>query len=213
MSVSEQIVFYTNPQSRGRVAHWMLEEAGAPYELKLVNLEKGEQKQPAFLALNPMGKVPVIVHRGVVIAETSAICMYLADAFPAAGLAPALTDAARGTYLRWFFFAASSLEYALMDKAFPRAAPPHVGQLGYGTYERALDALEHALQPGPWILGDRFSAADVYLGSQMGWALMVKNLEPRPPFVDYVRRCNERPAMKRMIERNNELAAQLKATA
>jgi glutathione S-transferase len=209
--LNKQIVFYTNPMSRGRVAHWMLEEVGAPYDLHLVNLEKGEQKQPAFLSINPMGKVPAIVHRGVVVTETSAICMYLADAFPAAGLAPAISDAARGTYLRWFFFAASSLEYALMDKAFPRAGTPHVGQLGYGTYEKTLDALEHALRPGPWILGDRFSAADVYIGSQMGWALMVKNLEPRQPFVDYVGRCNERPAMKRMIERNNELVAQLKA--
>jgi glutathione S-transferase len=208
--MSDRIAFYTNPMSRGRVAHWMLEEVGAPYDLHLVNLEKGEQKQPAFLAVNPMGKVPAIVHRGVVITETSAICMYLADAFPAAKLAPPISDPARGTYLRWFFFAASSLEYALMDKAFPRAGTPHVGQLGYGTYERALETLEHALRPGPWVLGDRFSAADVYLGSQMGWALMVKNLEPRPLFVEYVARCNERPAMKRMIERNNELLEQLK---
>jgi glutathione S-transferase len=211
--VGDNIDFYTNPMSRGRVAHWMLEEVGAPYDLKLVNLEKGQQKQPAFLAINPMGKVPAIVHRGVVVTETSAICMYLADAFPQAYLAPAISDAARGTYLRWFFFAASSLEYALMDKAFPRAGTPHVGQLGYGTYERALDALEHALRPGPWILGNRFSAADVYLGSQMGWALMMKNLEPRPSFVEYVARCNERPAMQRMIERNNELVAELKSTA
>ena len=211
--MSDPVVFYTNPMSRGRVAHWMLEEVGAPYDLRLVNLEKGEQKQPAFLAVNPMGKVPAIVHRGVVVTETSAICMYLADAFPAANLAPATHDPARGTYLRWFFFAASSLEYALMDKAFPRAGTPHVGQLGYGTYDRALATLEHALQPGPWILGSRFSAADVYLGSQMGWALRVKSLEPRPLFVEYVARCNERPAMKRMIEANNELAARLKAIA
>lgn len=209
--MSDSVVFYTNPMSRGRVAHWMLEETGVPYDLKLVNLEKGEQKQPAFLALNPMGKVPVIVHRGVVVAETSAICMYLADAFPAANLAPAIGDAARGTYLRWFFFAASSLEYALMDKAFPRATPPHVGMLGYGTYEKTLDTLEHALRPGPWILGQQFSATDVYLGSQMGWALMMKNLEPRQAFVDYVARCNERPAMQRMIASNNELVAQLKS--
>jgi len=209
--MSDVITFYTNPFSRGRVVNWMLEEVGVPYDLKLVNLEKGEQKDSAFLALNPMGKVPTIVHRGVVITETSAICMYLADAFPAAGLAPAISDPARGTYLRWFFFAASSLEYALMDKAFPRAGTPHVGQLGYGTYERALGALEHALRPGPWALGDRFSALDVYLGSQMGWTLMTKVLEPRPLFTEYVARCNERPAWKRMSERNSGLIAEIKA--
>jgi glutathione S-transferase len=209
--MSDLITFYTNPFSRGRVVNWMLEEVGAPYDLKLVNLEKGEQKQPGYLAVNPMGKVPAIVHRGVVVTETSAICMYLADAFPAAGLAPAISDPARGSYLRWFFFAASSLEYALMDKAYPRAGTPHVGQLGYGTYEKTLDTLEQALRPGPWLLGDRFSAADVYLGSQMGWTLMTKVLEPRPSFVEYVARCNERPAWKRMSERNAGLIAQIKA--
>ena len=205
------IVFYTNPMSRGRIAHWMLEETGVPYEIKLLNLEKGEQKSPEYLAVNPMGKVPAIVHRGVVVTEAPAICAYLADAFPAAGLSPAVSDPARGTYLRWLFFGASAVEYALIDKASPRAEAVRPGQLGYGTYESTMNALEYAVRPGPWILGSTFSAADVYLGSQIGWGLMMKNIEPRPPFLDYVARCNERPAMKRMIERNNDLLAQLKA--
>lgn len=208
--MAEMMVFYTNPMSRGRIAHWMLEEVGEPYEVKLLAFDKGEHKRAEFLSVNPMGKVPALIHRGVVITEAAAICAYLADAFPAKKLAPALDDPRRGTYLRWMFFGASCIEAALTDKAFPRAEAPHAGTLGYGSYDSALASLEHALTPGPWILGDEFSAADVYVGSQVGWGLMFKTLEPRPVFQAYAARCNERPAMQRMIELNNGYAAKLK---
>ncbi len=208
--MSDRIVFYHYPMSRGRIVHWMLEETGAPYEVKLVNLEKSEQKSPEYLAINPMGKVPAIVHRGTVVTESAAICAYLADAFPAVRLAPATDDPRRGTYLRWMFFAAGCLEYALVDRMFsPRPAEKR-GMLGYGTYEDTLDALEKAITPGPYILGDWFTAADVYVASVVGWGLMTKSLDARPAFQAYVARCTERPACARFTARNNELAEQVK---
>ena len=129
-----------------------------------------------------MGKIPAIVHRGTVVTETAAICAYLADAFPGKGLAPALDDPARGTYFRWLFFGAGCIEPALVDRMFERPPVPREGTLGYGSYERTLNALEKAVTPGPFILGSRFSAADVYVGSLIGWGMMVKSLEPRPVF-------------------------------
>jgi glutathione S-transferase len=195
--MADKLVFYHNPMSRGRIVHWMLEEVGAPYETKLLSLEKREHKAPEYLALNPMGKIPTIVHNGVVVTETAAICAYLADAFPRAGLAPPLGDPARGTYYRWLFFAAGCLEPALIDKMLARPPVEREGMLGYGNYENALSTLEGALAPGPWILGERFSAADVYVGSGVGWGLFTKSLEPRPAFQQYFERCTQRPAHKR----------------
>lgn len=197
--MADKIVLYSHPLSRGRTVHWLLEELGVPYEYKLVDLEKGEQKSPAFLAINPMGKVPAIVHKGVVVTESAAICVYLADAFPSAGLAPALDDPKRGTYLRWFFFGAGCFEPAVVDKMFARPPVERAGAVGYGTYEATLAALESALTPGPYILGDRFSAVDVFIGSQLHWALMVKAVEPRPLFQQYAQRCAARPAMQRLL--------------
>jgi glutathione S-transferase len=209
--VSEGIVFYHNPMSRGRIAHWMLEEVGVPYETKIVNLEKREHKSSEFLAINPMGKLPTIIHDGTVVTEAAAICTYLADAFPEAGLAPGIGDPKRGTYLRWLFFGAGCLEPAVVDRLLDRPAPDRPGSLGYGSYDDTLNALEKAVTPGPFILGDQFSAADVYIGSQIGWGLMVKSLEPRPAFLAYVERWNQRPAFQRMLAQNTELAAKLKA--
>src|SRR5215475_11414660 len=161
--MSEEIVFYHNPLSRARIVHWMLEEAGAPYRMELVNFEKGEHKKPAFLAVNPMGKLPAIVHRGVAVTESAAICAYLADAFPAAGLAPPVSAPERGAYYRWMFFGAGCVDPALMDRMMSRPAVPRPSSNGYGCYEDTMNALEKALSPGPYILGDRFSAADVYV--------------------------------------------------
>ena len=118
--MSDDIIFYHSPMSRGRMVHYMLEEVGATYRLELINLQKGEQKLPGFLAVNPMGKLPAIVHRGVVITETGAICTYLADAFPAAQLAPALNDPKRGTYLRWMFFGAGCVDPGIIDRMLQR---------------------------------------------------------------------------------------------
>ena len=195
--MADQLVFYHNPTSRGRIVHWMLEEVGASYETKIVDLAKREQKSPAYLAVNPMGKIPAIVHGDVVVTEAAAICAYLADAFPRAGLSPPVGDRARGTYYRWLFFAAGSLEPALVDRMVERPPVEREGVLGYGNYENALGALERALAPGPWILGERFSAADVYVGAQVGWGLRTKSLEPRPTFQQYIERCAQRPAFKR----------------
>jgi glutathione S-transferase len=197
--MTDKITFYHNPMSRGRIVHWMLEELGAPYDIKIVSLDKGEHKAPEYLAINPMGKIPAIVHRGTVVTEAAAICTYLADAFPSKALAPALDDPARGTYLRWLFFGAGCIEPALVDRMFDRPRVPREGALGYGSYENTLNALEMAVTPGPWILGPRFSAADVYVGSEIGWGMMVKALEPRPVFQAYFERCSARPAMQRVM--------------
>jgi glutathione S-transferase len=206
--MSEDLVFFHNPRSRALIVHWMLEEIGQPYELRLVRFDKGENRTPEFLAINPMGKLPVILHRGVVVTESAAICTYLADAFPSAGLAPAVGDPARATYLRWMFFGAGCLEPAFVDRLLKRPAE-RSSALGYGSYEDTLDTLEKALQPGPFILGDRFSAADVYLGSEIQWGLATKTLEPRPAFTAYLERATARPAHKRVLEQNERLAAQL----
>jgi glutathione S-transferase len=197
--MADTIVFYTNPMSRGRIVHWMLEEVGAPYRTELLNFDKNEQKAPAFLAINPMGKVPTIVHRGVVVTEAAAICTYLADAFPKAGLAPAFDDPARGTYLRWMFFGAACIESAIIDRMLERPASVPSMSLGYGSYDATLNALEKAVAPGPFVLGERFSAVDVYLASQIGWGLGTKALEARPAFERYSARCTDRPAFQRFI--------------
>ena len=194
------ITFYTNPMSRGRIVHWLLEELGVPYDMKILDFEKREHKSPEYLKINPMGKVPAIVHRGIAVTEAAAICTYLADAYPSAGLAPALDDPQRGTYLRWLFFGAGCVEPAIVDKLCNRPAVERKGALGYGSYEDTLDALETALKPGPWILGGRFSAADIYVGSQIQWGLMVKALEPRPLFLQFVERIGARPAMKKLLK-------------
>jgi glutathione S-transferase len=197
--MADTITFYTNPMSRGLTVHWLLEELGAPYEIKLLDFEKREHKAPAYLAINPMGKVPAIVHRGVVVTESAAICVYLADAFPKAGLAPALDDPRRGTYLRWIFFGSGCVEPAVVDKMFARPPVERSGAIGYGTYESTLAVLATALVPGPFILGDRFSAADVFVGSQIYWGLMTKGLEPTPVFEQYASRCAARPAFQRVF--------------
>ena len=206
--MSDTIVFYTNPMSRGRIVHWMLEEVGAPYRVELLSFEKGEHKSPAYRKVNPMGKVPAIVHRGTVVTEAAAICTYLADAFPQAGLAPGTDDPARGTYLRWLFFGAGCIEAAVIDRMFSRPMPTRPGVLGYGSYDDVIQALEFALTPGPYILGDKFSAADVYVGASIGWAMGTKAFEPRPTFGAYVGRLTERPAYKRFMQKTEDFAKQ-----
>jgi glutathione S-transferase len=195
--MSDTVTFYTNPMSRGRIVHWMLEEVGAPYEAKILDFEKREHKSAEYLAINPMGKLPAIVHRGVVVTETAAIIMYLADTFSLGQLAPALDDPRRGTYLRWMFFGAGCVEPAMLDKSLNRPPVERPGSAGWGTYEDTINTLERAITPGPFILGDSFSAADVYVGSQIGWGLYTKSIEPRASFQAYAGRITERPAHKR----------------
>lgn len=197
-SAQEELVLYTHPMSRGRIARWMLEEIGQPYRVEVLGYGES-MKSPAFLAINPMGKVPTLLHRGVVVTEAAAICTYLADAFPAAGLAPALADARRGSYLRWLFFAAGPVEAALTAKAMGLLAPPEkAGMVGYGTVEQTVDLLEKvAGEASPWLLGEQFSAADVYVGSHVLWGQMFKTLPEREAFTAYGERLRGRAAWQR----------------
>ena len=206
-SSDAEIVFYTNPMSRGRIVRWMLEELGQPY--RTVVLDYGTtMKAPDYLAINPMGKVPAIVHRGVVVTEGAAICAWLADAFPQAGLAPALDDPARGTWYRWLFFAAGPMEAAITARSLNLLPPADkAASVGYGSFDQMVDALETAVAEGPWILGDRFSAADVYLGSQIIWGLMFKTLPERDVFKAYADRLNGREAAVRAREIDDALIA------
>jgi len=208
--MSEPLVFYSSPMSRGRIVHWMLEEVGVPYRFEVVNLESQDQKRPGFLAVNPMGKVPAIVHRGTVVTECGAICAYLADAFPAARLAPPVDSPLRGTYYRWLFFGGTCVEAAVIDRMLSRPPASRPGALGYGSYDDTVATLEKALTPGPYILGPQFSAADVYVGSQIGFGMMMKALEPRPAFKDYLDRLQERPAYKRFMEKSDQIAGEMK---
>ncbi|MBX2801513.1 MAG: glutathione S-transferase family protein [Myxococcales bacterium] len=200
------LVLYTHPFSRARIAHWALEETGQTWQARLVPL--GEHRTPDFLALNPMGKIPTLVHGDVVVTEAPAICAYLADAFPEAGLAPAPAD--RGAYYRWLFFAAACIEHAMFDKENDQLRDKQRGAIGYGTFEQVVDTIEAAITPGPWVLGERFSAADVYLGSQLEWGTrLMPHIERRPAFDAYLARCTAREAYQRASERTDALAAQL----
>jgi glutathione S-transferase len=209
--MTDEVTFYHWPQSRGRMVHWMLEEAGAPYRIELVNLEKGEHKRPPFLAVNPMGKLPAIRHRGTVVTETAAIITYLADEFTAAGLAPALGAPLRGTFLRWMFFGASCVDGALIDRMLARPPPERVGAIGYGKYEDVVEVLDRAISAGPYLLGDTFTAADVFVGSQIGFGIMTKALQPRASFQAYLERVTSRPAHRRALEQGESLMARAKA--
>ena len=205
--MSNELVFYTNPQSRGRIVRWMLEEVGQPYRPEVLGYADS-MKAPAYLAINPMGKVPSIKHGDAVVTESGAICAYLADAFPQAGLAPPLGDTRRGPYFRWMFFAAGPLEAALTDKALGVVVPPERKvMVGYGNFEDAVDAAEQALKAGDYILGDTFSAADVYFGSAIGFFLQFGSIEPRPSFVAYAERLQTRPAAIRAREMDDALIA------
>lgn len=203
--MADELVFYTNPMSRGRVVRWMLEETGVPYRTELMDYGT-TMKAPAYLAINPMGKVPAIVHLGRVVTECAAICAYLADAFPAAGLAPA--PAERADYYRWMFFAAGPLEYAVSNRALGFEPPPErQGMIGYGNYEAVMKTLEGALTGRAFIAGERFSAADVYLGSQIGWGMQFGTIEKRPVFAEYWARVSERPAARRAKDIDDSAAA------
>lgn len=208
--MSDVIQFYYNPMSRARMVHWALEEVGEPYNIHLVDFEKKEEKAAEYLALNPMGKVPMIVHKGVVVTETAAILTYLGDAFPQKKLAPAINDPGRGTYLRWLFFVAGCYEAAVIEKNFPRAKPANPMMLGFGSYEDVLNTIEKALQPGPNLLGSAFTMADLYLAAQLGWSLQFKTIEARPVFLTYVERAAQRPANRRANEKANEIIAKMK---
>ena len=208
--MADDLIFYTNPMSRGRIVRWMLEEVGQPYRTQLMDYET-TLKGPEYLAINPMGKVPAIKHGDTVVTECAAICTYLADAFPQAGLAPPPGDKRRGTYLRWIFFAAGCVEPAIWFKALNYDPPEERRRMiGFGSMSEVLNALEGAVSNGDYILGDTFSAADVYVGSQIGWGTQFGTLEKRPAFMSYLGRVIDRPAAVRAREIDDAILAEQK---
>jgi glutathione S-transferase len=198
--------FYYNPHSRAAVVHWMLEELGIPFEMHVLRFDKGENKTPEYLAINPMGKVPAIKHGEVVVTEGPAICTYLADAFPAAGLAPAIGDPRRGPYLRWLFYTGSCIEPAMWDHAMKRE-PGKASMMGYGTFEDTMNTAALAVSASPYILGDMFSAADVVLGSGLMFGMQFGIIPARPEFTAYAERLQARPALQRATAKDQEVAA------
>ena len=195
--MSQDLVLYTNPMSRGRIARWMLEEIGVPYRAEVMDYGP-PMKAPSYLAINPMGKVPALRHGNVIVTECAAICAYLADAFPAAGLAPAVTSPERGPYYRWMMFAAGPIEAAASNKALGVVIPDDKkGMVGYGSTELVQDTLDGLLSNTRYVLGEKFSAADVYLGAELGWMLQFGMFEKRPAFVRYTGEVMARPAFKR----------------
>jgi glutathione S-transferase len=201
------LVLYHAAPSRSSIVHWMLEEIGEPYDIHLLSLKREENRQPAYLGLNPMGKVPALKHGDAIITEAAAICLYLADAFPKAGLSVPIGDPRRGPFLKWLFFGPSVIEPAIMDRAYKRAEEAPRSALGYGDFDTAMDVAAKAVEPGPYLLGETFTAADVVIGSTLRWGTMFKLIPERPEFLAYTARLTERPALKRAEEKDKELAA------
>jgi glutathione S-transferase len=201
------LTLYHASPSRSSIARWMLEEIGEPYDLHVLSLANGEQRAPDYLAVNPMGKVPALKHGDTVITEAAAICTYLADEFPQTRLNVPVGDPRRGTYLRWLFFGPSCIEPAITDRAFPRKEEPRRGMLGYGDFDTVMAVVAAAVEPGLYLMGEQFTAADVVLGSTLRWGMMFGILPKRPEFVAYVGRLEQRPALKRAIALDQELAS------
>lgn len=194
--MTERLIFYTNPRSRGAIVHWMLEETGVPYETRVLDFGPA-MKDAAYRAINPMGKVPAVVRGETVVTECAAICAWLADSYPDAGLAPPPGE--RADYYRWFFFGAGPLEAAVVNKALGVSVDEKQrGFVGYGGgLDEVLDALEGAVTANPFIAGASFSAADVYVGSQIGWGMQFGTIERRPALEAYWARLEQRPARAR----------------
>ena len=203
--MADLTLYHASP-SRSSVTLWMLEELGAPYDIKLLDLQKGDQQRPEYLAINPMGKVPALKHGDTIITEVAAICTYLADAFPEAKLNVPIGSPRRGVYLKWLFFGPSCLEPAMTDRVFPRKEPPRRAALGYGDYDTAMNVTAQAVAKGPYVMGEQFSAADVVIGSNIRWGMMFKMVPERPEFVDYAARLAARPGAKRAEAKEAELA-------
>ncbi|KCZ56692.1 glutathione S-transferase family protein [Hyphomonas chukchiensis] len=193
--MADKLTLYTNPMSRGRIARWMLEETGVDYETKILKFGEGSQSAD-FLAINPMGKVPAITHGDKVVTECAAICAYLAETFPDAGLAPTADE--RADYYRWLFFAAGPVEAAVVNRSLGVEVPAEkTGMVGYGNFERTRNVLISAIADRPFVCGDRFTAADVYVGSQIGWGLQFGSIPPSPELTAYSERVYSREAFKR----------------
>jgi glutathione S-transferase len=203
------LIFYTNPMSRGQTVRWMLEEVGQPYETEILDYGTTMKAEP-YLSINPMGKVPAIQHKGKVVTEVAAICCYLADAFPAANLAPPPGE--RADYYRWIFFTSGPVEAAFSNKAAGwEPTPERQRMFGYGNYDLAINNLEKALAGREYIAADHFTAADLFVGANVNFMLAFNLLEPREVFVDYARRMTDRPAYERAKDIDGKLIAEMQA--
>ncbi len=208
MDANRKVTLYHAPHTRSTGICMLLEELGADYELKVLNMKAGENRQPAYLAINPMGKVPAIMHNGALVTEQVAIYLYLADLYPEVGLAPAIGDSLRGPYLRWMIYYASCFEPALMDRAL-KHAPPQPSMASYGDFDTMMKTLTDQLAngAGPYVLGEKFSAADVLWGTALTWIVKFGLLEATPLIQAYIDRANARPAAVKIRAKDVELAA------
>jgi glutathione S-transferase len=202
-----KLTLYHASPSRSSIVLWMLEELGQPYDLHLLSLSKGDQSKPDYLAVNPMGKVPALKHGDTVITEVAAICTYLADEFPNAKLNVPIGTPQRGVYLKWLFFGPGCFESAVIDRAAPRKEEPRRAMLGYGDFDTTMNVVAKAVEKGPWILGEQFTAADVVIGANIRWGMMFKMVPERETFVSYAARIAARPAAKRAEAKDKELGA------
>ncbi|RUM25571.1 glutathione S-transferase family protein [Rhizobium vallis] len=207
--MTEELVFYTNPMSRSRIARWMLEEIGQPYRTELLTFGD-TMKAPEYLRVNPMGKVPAIRHGDTVVTECAAICAYLADTFPERGLSPRPEE--RAAYYRWMFFAAGPLESAVTMKALGFEIPAErLRMAGCGSFSDVMNTLEMAVSGSTYVAGERFTAADVYVGAHIGWGLSFGSIEKRQAFIDYFGRISEREACKRAKALDDEAGKAMQA--
>jgi glutathione S-transferase len=200
------LTLYHIAPSRSSIALWMLEEVGEPYEIKLLKMSEGDNLKPDYLAINPLGKVPALKHGEVVVTEVAAICAYLADEFPAAKLNVPVGTPRRGLYLKWLFFGPSVIEPAMTDRAFPRKETPRASALGWRDFDTVLDVVADALKPGPYLMGEQFTAADVVIGSGLRYGMMFKMIPERKEFSDYVARFVARPAAQRAAAKDKDLS-------
>jgi glutathione S-transferase len=205
-TMADLTLYHASP-SRSSIVLWMLEEIGEPYDVKLLSLSQGDQQKPDYLAINPMGKVPALKHGDTVITESAAICTYLSDEFPKAKLNVPVGTPRRGVYLKWLFFGPGCLEAAVMDRAAPRKEEPRRGMLGYGDFDTTMNVVAKAVEKGPWLMGEQFTAADVIIGAQIRWGTMFKMIPERPEFSAYAARIAARPAAKRAEAKDKELGA------
>ncbi|WP_279597292.1 glutathione S-transferase family protein [Methylobacterium sp. J-068] len=208
--MDSEITLYHAPQTRSSGVRILLEELGAPHRLSVVDLKGGKARDPAYLALNPLGKVPVLRHGEALVTEQAAIYLYLADLFPKAGLAPAIGDPLRGPYLRWMVFYGSSFEPAVVDRALQREPGPRA-MSPYGDFDAVLSTIVEALTPGPYLLGERFTAADVLWGAALGWTTSFKLVPEEPAIVAYLKRVQARPAVQTIMAAEAALSAELEA--
>jgi glutathione S-transferase len=202
-----ELTLYHASPSRSSIVLWMLEELGEPYDIKLIKLSAGENLKPDYLAINPMGKVPALRHRDAIITEVAAICAYLADEFPAKKLNVPAGTPTRGVYLKWLFFGPGCMEPAVIDRAAPRKEEARRAMLGYGDFDTTMNVVAKAVENGPWLMGNQFTAADVVIGSNIRWGTIFKLIPERKEFADYAARIAARPAAQRAEAKDKELSA------